>query len=108
MVAKQNPMDEAQDLQKMLVGYAKQETVEPLKALGKYLGLGMAGSVFVFLGMFFLGLGVLRLMQTETGDSFQGGSWGSMVPYLVAIVVLLLLAGMIVLLFNRAKKRVLS
>ncbi len=101
-------MEEAQDLQKMLVSYAKQETVEPLKALGKYLGLGLAGSFSLFLGIFFLGLGVLRLMQSETGDQFDGGGGWSMIPYVVAILVLLLLAGVIVMLFLRAKKRVLS
>lgn len=91
----------------MLVTYAKQETVEPLKTLGKYLGLGIAGAIAVFLGLFFLALGVLRLLQTEV-DAFSGGGKGSLVPYLIAIATLAVLMGILFSLFLRAKKRVMA
>ncbi len=90
----------------MLVDYAKQETVEPLKSLGKYLGLGIAGAVSLFLGFFFLVLGVLRLVQEEGPDGATGGSWGSLLPYGAAIVTLLVLLGLLAVLLNRAKNRV--
>ena len=64
-MAKANPIDEAKELQQMLVTYAKQETVEPLKTLGGYLGLGLAGAVCMFLGIMFTGFGTLRFFQTE-------------------------------------------
>lgn len=104
-MANANPLDEAKELQEMLVTYAKQETVEPLKTLGRYLGLGLAGSVFMFLGMFFVGLGTLRFLQTEV-DSFSGGSWGSLAPYGITLVLLGLMVALLVLAFNRAKEAV--
>ena len=63
-VANQTPIEGAQEMQQMLVNYAKQETLEPLKQLGRYLGLGLAGSLFMFLGVFFVGLATLRLLQS--------------------------------------------
>lgn len=102
-VAKSNPLAEAQDLQKMLVSYAKQETIEPLKTLGNYLKWGILGALCMFLGAFFLGLGVLRLLQTETGSVFSR-TGASGVPYLITIVVLALGIAALVGSFMRAKK----
>jgi hypothetical protein len=107
-VANPNPLEGAQEIQKMLVSYAKQETVEPLKTLGRFLAFGVAGALFVFLGSFFLGLGVLRLLQSETGSTFGGGNWASTVPYLIALAALLAIMGFIFMLFMRAKKRVMT
>lgn len=90
----------------MLVGYAKQETLEPLKQLGRYLGFGIAGSLFVFLGAFFAGLATLRLLQTL--DTFSGARWMSLIPYLASIGVLVILLALIALSLTRAKKKVLS
>ncbi|MEZ5379441.1 MAG: hypothetical protein R2733_23275 [Acidimicrobiales bacterium] len=103
-MAKANPLDGAKEIQAMLVGYAKQETVDPLKTLGKFIGLGLAGGVFVFLGVFFLSMGMLRLLQ----QVFEGGSFASLLPYVVTVVVLLAAIGIIFSLFSRSKKRVLS
>ena len=103
-MTKPNPFEGAQDIQTMLVSYAKQETVEPLKTLGRYLGFGLAGSLLIFAGMFFVGLGALRLAQTV--DVFAGSSWASTLPYLIAIAVLILSLGMIFAALRRAKKRI--
>ncbi len=103
-MAKPNPLDGAKEIQALLVDYAKQETIDPLKSLGKFIGLGMAGALMVFLGVFFLGMGVLRLMQTV----MDGNHIGSTVPYLVSIVALGLAMGIIFSLYSRSKKRVLS
>lgn len=89
----------------MLVSYAKQETVEPLKHLGRYLGLGLAGSVLMFMGTFFVGLGVLRL--TQSIEVFAGGSWASTLPYVITIAVLVLFIALIFLALNRAKRKLL-
>jgi uncharacterized membrane protein YidH (DUF202 family) len=105
-VAKPNPLEGAQEIQQMLVTYAKQETVEPLKQLSRYLGMGLAGSFMVFLGVFFVGLATLRLMQSF--EVFGGASWASTVPYLVAIGVLVVAIVLIYLSLTRAKKKVLS
>ncbi|MEM7271615.1 MAG: phage holin family protein [Actinomycetota bacterium] len=105
-MAKPNPLEGAQEMQQMLVDYAKQETLQPLKQLGRYLGLGIAGSLFVFLGVFFVGLATLRLLQSL--EVFEGTSWASTLPYLVSIVVLILAIALIGLSLSRAKKKVLS
>jgi uncharacterized membrane protein len=99
-----NPIEEVQDIQKMVVDYAKQETVDPLKTLGHYLGLGLAGSFAIFLGVLFLSLATLRLLQTS--ETFSGGSWASLVPYLVAVVVLLLAILAIYQSMSRAQEKV--
>lgn len=76
---------EAQELFQLVVGYAKQETLDPVKNLGRFIGFGMAGALLCSLGAVLLLLGVLRLLQTETGDTFDG-NW-SFVPYVVVLVV---------------------
>lgn len=103
-MASNSPLEGAQEIQGMLVNYAKQETVEPLKRLGRYLGLGLAGSLFMFLGVLFVGLGALRFAQSI--DQFEGTSWMSTIPYVIAAVVLIAAMGLIYLSLSRAKKRV--
>lgn len=69
--------------------YARQETVEPLKGVGRYLAYGLAGVVVGSIGVIMLLLAMLRALQTETGTTFTG-SW-SWVPY----VLVLLAAGVL-------------
>ncbi len=101
-----NPLEGAQEIQQMLVDYAKQETILPLKQLGRYLGLGIGGSIVMAFGVFFVGLATLRLLQSI--DTFAGGSWMSTLPYVATIFVLLLAIGLIYLTLSRAKKKVLA
>ncbi len=105
-MAKANPLENAQEIQHMLVAYAKQETIEPLKSLASYLAFGIAGALLLALGTTFLGLGVLRLVQTETGDTFAGGSFMSVLPYVIAVATLLFVMTCILMLMNRARKRI--
>ena len=81
-----NVPETLQDLKDLLISYAKQETVDPLKSLGRYLGFGLGGSALISLGSFFLALSLLRALQTQTGDVFAT-TW-SFVPYLIVVVVL--------------------
>ncbi|MDQ6798550.1 MAG: hypothetical protein M3011_11140 [Actinomycetota bacterium] len=69
----------------MVVAYVKQETVEPLKGLGRFVAFGAAGIVVAGTGMFLLVLGGLRLLQTETGSAFRGHL--KFLPYLFAVIV---------------------
>ena len=92
------------ELQELLVSYAKQETVQPLKSLGRYIGWGLAGSVCMAFAGLFLSLGVLRLLQSETGSTFEGRSFASLVPYSLTLVVALLFIGAIGLGINRFRK----
>ncbi|MFW2382989.1 MAG: hypothetical protein ACN4GZ_14645 [Acidimicrobiales bacterium] len=105
-MAKQNPVDEAKELQTMLVDYAKQETVEPLKTLGRYLSAGLGGAVLIFMGVMFVGLGVLRVLQSQTGDAFEGLGFLSLVPYLGSMLVMSLLVLVILLAMSKATKAV--
>ena len=103
-MSKANPLEGAQEVQQLLVDYAKQETLEPLKNLGRYLGLGLGGSILIFFGVFFTGLGTLRLLQSL--DPFSGSSWMSTLPYVISMAVLGLAILAIYLTLSRAKKRV--
>ena len=74
-----------QDLSKLVIAYVKQETLEPIKGLKRYVGWGMPGSVLVSLGLFLLFLGVLRGFQAETGDTFRGHL--KPIPYVITMVL---------------------
>lgn len=81
---------EAKELVDLVVGYAKQETLEPLKRLGKSVAFGVLGAVLVGTGALFLALSALRALQTEV-DTFDGDL--SFAPYLIVFALLLVLAG---------------
>lgn len=76
------------ELRDLLVAYFKQETVLPLKQLGRYLAFGVAGSLLMGTGVMLLALGCLRLLQTETGTTFTG-NW-SWVPYIIVFAGLVI------------------
>ncbi len=78
--------DEAQELISLVKGYARQEMLDPLRNLGRYLGFGLAGMSLMTLGVFLLALSGLRALQTQTGDVFAG--WRSAFPYLIVLIVL--------------------
>lgn len=81
--------DTFDDLVGLFRRYVRQETVEPLRSLGRYLLFGTAGSVLVGVGTVLLAVGALRGLQAwDTLD----GRW-SWVPYLAAALPLAL-AGM--------------
>ena len=76
---------EAQDILQLVIGYAKQETLDPVRNLGRFLGFGMGGALLGSLGAVLLLLGGLRLLQTETGSAFDGNL--TFIPYLLVLVV---------------------
>jgi hypothetical protein len=76
---------QVQDLWQLVLGYAKQETLDPVRGLGRFLGYGIGAALSGSLGMVLLLLGGLRLLQTETGSAFGGRK--SFIPYLLVLVV---------------------
>ncbi len=63
--------------------YVRQETVGPLKGLGRKVGVGLAGALLIGLGLFFLALGLLRVIQDKVPRLASGAlSWLS---YLVVV-----------------------
>ena len=82
------------ELKELTIAYAKQETVDPLKGLGRFLGLGGGGAVLCGLGSVLLLLGLLRFLQTETDTALTGNlSW---VPYLVVLCAAIAVMGLAV------------
>jgi sugar phosphate permease len=71
------------DVVNLVIAYLKQETIGPLKDLGRYTAYGTIGSVFIGGGLVLLLVSLLRGLQSIS--ALQGNlSW---IPYLVVAVV---------------------
>jgi hypothetical protein len=79
------------DAFKLTIAYLKQEALDPLKGLGRFLAWGLAGSLAIAVGVLLLLVGILRLLQAETGTALTG-NW-SWVPYFAVSVIGLAVAG---------------
>ena len=87
------------DVVQVVRAYAEQETLGPLKGAGRWLAMGVIGALLLGLGLVFLLLGLLRLIQTQWTTVATGGwSW---VPYMIVLVACLLLLILIVSRINR-------
>jgi hypothetical protein len=87
----------------LVIAYIKQETLTPLRGLGRYIMFGVAGSVALAIGLVILSVAFLRLLQGETGSTFTGDwSWA---PYLICTVAVLLVAAVAVLAVTRGQQR---
>ena len=75
------------ELKTLLIGYGRQEIVSPLTQLGRTLKLGILGALSIGVGLVFLSISGLRLLQTEASGVFDGNM--SALPYLVVLVGLL-------------------
>jgi hypothetical protein len=75
----------AQDLVRLVVAYVKQETLDPIKDLKRFLLWGVLGTLAVSVGLVLLFLGVLRLLQDETGSTFRGHL--SFLPYVITVAL---------------------
>ena len=85
----------ASELWELSSAYAKQETIDPLKGLGRFLAFGVGGAISFGLGSILLLLAGLRALQTETGSTFTGNlSWA---PYLITVAAAVLLAALVVM-----------
>jgi hypothetical protein len=73
------------DLVDLLKNYARQETIDPLKSLGRFVGFGAGAALCWGIAGTLLTIGVLRVVQVETRDLFDG-NW-TFVPYLAALIV---------------------
>jgi hypothetical protein len=67
------------DAFKLTVDYLKQEALDPLKGLGRFLLWGVVGSLAIAVGVLLVLVGILRLLQADTGTALTG-NW-SWVPY---------------------------
>lgn len=85
-----NPQQTVRELQELVVAYAKQETIEPLKGMARLAGFGIAGALLVGVGVAFMSIGMLRGLQSLSGWGVHG-NW-SWVPYIAVVIALVLLA----------------
>jgi H+/Cl- antiporter ClcA len=85
-----NPQQTVRELQELVVAYAKQETIEPLKGMARLAGFGIAGALLVGMGVAFMSIGMLRGLQSLSGWAVHG-NW-SWVPYIAVVIALVLLA----------------
>lgn len=72
----------------LLRDYVKQETLDPIRGAGRWMLWAALGAVSLILGVTFLMVGLLRLVQSELFNSNDGKTW---VPYLIVVVVSLAL-----------------
>jgi hypothetical protein len=93
----------AGDTVSLLRRYVVQETVGPLKHVGRTLAYGIAGALLLGVGAVVLLLAVLRVLEGETGTTFAG-SW-SFAPYLLVGVVALGAAGLATVVGLKGAKR---
>jgi hypothetical protein len=73
------------DIATLLVEYVKQETLDPIKGLARFVAVGLASMVVTGLGIVLLLLGGVRLLQDEAGSAFDGHL--KFLPYLFALIV---------------------
>jgi hypothetical protein len=78
--------DQVMDLKDLVIAYFRQETLDPITSLGRFILWGLLGAVMIGIGVVFLALAALRALETET-DGHLDGNW-SWVPYLVVFVAL--------------------
>lgn len=69
----------------MLRAYVVQETVGPLRGLGRYLVFGLAGALAISVSIVLAALALMRVLQTET--TIFGANW-SFVPHLAGAALL--------------------
>ncbi len=91
-----SPKKVVEELKDLLIGYARQEILTPLTRLGKTLKLGVLGALSIGVGLVFLVIAGLRLLQTEASGVFDGNM--SALPYVVVLagVVVVLAAAVVI------------
>lgn len=73
------------ELLALVLAYAKQETLVPIKNLGRYVAWGVAGAILFAVGGAMLTLTAVRVVQSETGNHLRGNlTW---VPYIGGVIV---------------------
>lgn len=85
-VPDKTPKRQAEDLKDLIVAYAKQETLDPIKQSGRFVGFGVGGALVIAIGVLFLAVGTLRMLRTEFPGTFDGNF--SAFAYLIVIVLL--------------------
>jgi hypothetical protein len=99
-----NPQQTIRELKELLVAYAKQETVDPLKGLLRYVAFGVAGALLIGTGVTFAAIGALRALQGDRDGPHFTGNW-SWAPYGIVVVGALFIAGLSWWVATRKRKK---
>ncbi len=82
------------DVVKLAVAYARQETVDPLKVLVRYVIWGVVGAVLLGTGAVLVALAVVRALQAELHRHLAGNlTW---VPYAGGLIFAAVVAALAV------------
>ena len=77
---------DAVEIRDLFIKYIKEETLQPLKDMGRFVLYGALGSIFVGFGAAMLLLGALRFLQEQFRVLDGSLSW---LPYLIIAVIAL-------------------
>lgn len=81
----------AGEFKDLAIAYAKQETVDPLKSLVRFVLWGVVGAILISLGAGLLVLAGVRAAQAEAGNHLSGSlTW---VPYVGGLLIALVFVG---------------
>jgi hypothetical protein len=82
-----------QEVRDLFVRYFKEQTIEPLKELGRFVAFGALGSIFVAFGVVVGLLGILRMFQWLFPVLDGSLSW---IPYLIVVVLAVAVGALVV------------
>ncbi|MEA3076608.1 MAG: hypothetical protein QOF60_1516 [Actinomycetota bacterium] len=91
------------ELKDLVVTYVKQETIGPIKNLGRFLVRGVGGSLLLGVGLVLLELALLRGLQTQMAETFDGRL--SFLPYVITIAVSIVVLALSARAIGSAKRR---
>ena len=98
-----NPQQTVRELKELVIAYAKQEAMDPLKGLTRTVGFGLGGALLMGIGLCFLSVGLLRGLQGNRGWLVHG-NW-SWVPYMTVVVALVIVAGLVWFARSRSSRK---
>jgi hypothetical protein len=83
--------DARRDVVSLVIAYVRQETLDPLRQLGRFVLFGVVGSLAIAVGTVLFLIAALRILQTETGAFHGNLSW---LPYLIVATLAVVVMGL--------------
>ena len=81
------------EIRELFVRYFKEQTLQPVKDMGRFAAYGALGSIFVGFGVVIGLLGLLRMLQALFPVLDGSLSW---IPYLIVVALALAVAALVV------------
>jgi Putative Actinobacterial Holin-X, holin superfamily III len=98
-----NPQQTIRELKELVIAYAKQETIDDLKGLGRWVAFGILGALLLGVGVMFVAIGALRALQGDERGPHFTGNW-SWAPYAIVVVGAFAFAGLAWMVGTKRKK----